>query len=172
LLLVAGLVLQSPVLADVAVGQPAPDFSLQANDGKTYTLSELKGKQAVVIVWHPAAFTQASTITTRSLVASMDRLRKSGAMVFMASVDPLDGEYGVTAFAKAEKVTFPMLSDSSKKTAEAYGILGANGRAALSAFYIARDGRVVAVDEHVRALYAGEDVAVKLVELKIAASGT
>ena len=160
------------VLGDAGVGQPAPDFTLQATDGKTYKLSDFKGKQPVVLLWHPAAFTQASTITCRSLVTNMDRLSKLGASYFMVSVDPLDGEYGAAAFAKSEKATFPMLSDSSKKTAEAYGILGPNGRATLTVFYIGRDGRIVAVDEQVRPLYAGEDIAARLNELKIASAAT
>ena len=41
----------------VKVGEQAPDFTLQATDGKTYTLSkDLKGKW-VVLGWFPKAFT-------------------------------------------------------------------------------------------------------------------
>ena len=43
--------------ADLAVGDPAPDFKLPGSDGKTYTLSEFKGKKAVVVAWFPKAFT-------------------------------------------------------------------------------------------------------------------
>jgi cytochrome oxidase Cu insertion factor (SCO1/SenC/PrrC family) len=43
--------------AELRVGMPAPDFTLQASDGRTYTLSQFKGKQAVVIAWFPKAFT-------------------------------------------------------------------------------------------------------------------
>ena len=42
---------------ELAVGDPAPDFTLQASDGKTYTLSDFKGKKAVVLAWFPKAFT-------------------------------------------------------------------------------------------------------------------
>ena len=38
-------------------GDMAPAFSLAGSDGKTYTLSEFKGKEAVVIAWFPKAFT-------------------------------------------------------------------------------------------------------------------
>jgi peroxiredoxin Q/BCP len=41
---------------ELKVGDPAPDFSLQASDGKTYSLSQLHGK-AVVLAWFPKAFT-------------------------------------------------------------------------------------------------------------------
>ena len=38
------------------VGDVAPDFTLKATDGQTYTLSKLKGK-TVVLAWFPKAFT-------------------------------------------------------------------------------------------------------------------
>ena len=43
--------------ADLKVDDAAPDFALQGSDGKTYKLSEFRGKQAVVIAWYPKAFT-------------------------------------------------------------------------------------------------------------------
>jgi len=41
---------------ELKVGDAAPDFTLQASDGQTYTLSKLKGK-TVVLAWFPKAFT-------------------------------------------------------------------------------------------------------------------
>jgi peroxiredoxin Q/BCP len=38
-------------------GDMAPAFSLTGSDGKTYTLSEFRGKEAVVVAWFPKAFT-------------------------------------------------------------------------------------------------------------------
>jgi peroxiredoxin Q/BCP len=43
--------------ADLAVGDKAPDFSLPGSDGRTYTLADFVGKQAVVLAWFPKAFT-------------------------------------------------------------------------------------------------------------------
>jgi len=43
--------------ADLKPGDPAPEFSLLGSDGKTHTLSDYKGKQAVVLAWFPKAFT-------------------------------------------------------------------------------------------------------------------
>ncbi len=42
--------------AGPAVGEPAPEFSLPGSDGKTYRLSDLRGK-VVVLAWYPKAFT-------------------------------------------------------------------------------------------------------------------
>jgi peroxiredoxin Q/BCP len=46
---------QAPAV-ELKVGDPAPDFTLQASDGQTYSLSKLKGKN-VVLAWFPKAFT-------------------------------------------------------------------------------------------------------------------
>jgi thioredoxin-dependent peroxiredoxin len=42
---------------ELNVGDPAPEFQLAGSDGKTYKLSDFKGKQAVVVAWYPKAFT-------------------------------------------------------------------------------------------------------------------
>ncbi len=39
------------------VGDQAPDFSLKGSDGKTYHLSDFRGKMPVVLAWFPKAFT-------------------------------------------------------------------------------------------------------------------
>lgn len=43
--------------AALEVGDPAPDFSLPASDGKTYTLLQFRGVRPVVIAFFPKAFT-------------------------------------------------------------------------------------------------------------------
>jgi peroxiredoxin Q/BCP len=43
--------------ADPAPGDPAPEFSLPGSDGQTHSLSDYRGKQAVVLAWFPKAFT-------------------------------------------------------------------------------------------------------------------
>ena len=55
--LLASLLLPLSAAAAPEVGQPAPDFKLQASDGNAYTISQFKGKQPVVIAFFPKAFT-------------------------------------------------------------------------------------------------------------------
>ena len=45
-----------PGQPELKVGDAAPDFTLQASDGQTYSLAKLKGK-FVVLAWFPKAFT-------------------------------------------------------------------------------------------------------------------
>ncbi len=57
LVLVAVIGAQAPPGAELKPGDQAPAFSLPGSDGKTYSLSDFKGKQAVVLAWFPKAFT-------------------------------------------------------------------------------------------------------------------
>jgi peroxiredoxin Q/BCP len=154
--------------AELQVGDMAPDFTLKATDGKTYTLAEFRDKQAVVIAWFPAAFTQGCTIECKSLAENGDRIRRFDVSYFMASVDPLEGEKGNIAFAEAYDADFPMLSDPTKETATAYGVLNARGTASRWTFYIDKSGRIAAIDTQVRAQTSAEDMIAKLAELNVA----
>src|SRR3954470_7885692 len=149
-------------------GDQAPAFSLQASDGKTYKLSDFKGKQAVVLAWFPKAFTQGCTIECKSLAEHGDMIKKYDVTFFMASVDPLDGAEGNKAFAETHKADFPLLSDPTKETATAYGVLAERGFANRWTFYIGKDGRIEAIDKDVaqRLATSAEDMAAKLGELK------
>ena len=168
LLCVAGLALAAPAAAaDLQVGDVAPDFTLKATDGKTYKLSDFRGKQAVVVAWFPAAFTQGCTIECKSLAANGEKIRKFNVSYFMASVDPLEGDKGNIAFAKENGADFPMLSDPDKKTAEAYGVLGTRGFANRWTFYIDKSGRIAAIEKMVRPATSAEDMLAKLAELKV-----
>ena len=46
-----------PPKTNLKVGDSAPDFTLRATDGKTYKLSDFKGKKNVVLAFYIFAFT-------------------------------------------------------------------------------------------------------------------
>jgi cytochrome oxidase Cu insertion factor (SCO1/SenC/PrrC family) len=46
-----------PPKTHLKVGQPAPEFTLRATDGKTYKLSDFKGKKNIVLAAYVLAFT-------------------------------------------------------------------------------------------------------------------
>lgn len=155
--------------ADLKVGDPAPDFSLAGSDGKTYKLSDFKGKKAVVLAWFPKAFTTGCTIECKSLAANGEKIRAFDVAYFMASVDSVEGEKGNKAFAESEKADFPILGDPTKETAKAYGVLHPERGFALRwTFYIDKDGRIAAIDKEVKPPTSAEDVVAKLGELKVA----
>jgi peroxiredoxin Q/BCP len=57
LVLVAAASVQAQPAVDLKPGDVAPAFALSGSDGRTYSLAEFKGKQAVVLAWFPKAFT-------------------------------------------------------------------------------------------------------------------
>ena len=57
LALLGVLALTGTTQAELKTGDSAPQFELPGSDGKTYKLSDFKGKQVVVIAWYPKAFT-------------------------------------------------------------------------------------------------------------------
>jgi len=161
--------------ADLKVGDPAPNFSLKASDGKTYKLADFKGKQAVVLAWFPAAFTSGCTIECKSLAEHGDLIKKYDVTYFMASVDALEAKAdnaksGNIAFAQEHKADFPILSDPAKETATAYGVLSTRGFANRWTFYIDKNGLITYIDKDVNAHLAtsAEYMAAKLGELKVA----
>jgi thioredoxin-dependent peroxiredoxin len=154
---------------ELKVGDQAPDFTLQASDGKTYTLSDFTGRSAVVIAWFPKAFTRGCTIECKSLARNGHLIKKYNAAYFMASTDPVDEN---TGFAEKEHADFPILSDPTKEVARKYGVLGLMGIASRWTFYIGKDGRILAIDKSVKPATSAEDMAAKLGALGVEAGGT
>ena len=72
----------------------------------------------------------------------------------MASVDTPEENL---KFAQQEMANFPMLSDPSKSTATAYGVLNKGGVANRWTFYIAPNGTIAYIDKNVNALAAFAD---------------
>lgn len=164
------LVASAPARAgELAVGDPAPDFALVGSDGKTYRLADYRGRQAVVLAWFPMAFTSGCTIECKSLAEDGHLVEAYDVTYFMASVDDAEGERGNRAFAKSQKARFPILSDPTKKTAEAYGVLAGAGYAQRWTFYVGKDGRIAYVDKDVssRLETSAADMAKKLGELGV-----
>jgi peroxiredoxin Q/BCP len=180
-LLTASLVLGLAMTAmaqtvDLKVGDQAPNFKLQATDGKTYQLSDFKGKQAVVLAWFPAAFTRGCTIECKSLAENGDKIKMYDVTYFMASVDPLEKnkefakattvKLGDTEVSKKE-ADFPLLSDPTKETAKAYGVLNERGTASRWTFYIDKTGKISYIEKTVKPDTSAEDMIVKLSDLKV-----
>jgi peroxiredoxin Q/BCP len=154
---------QAPV--ELKVGDDAPNFTLQGSDGRTYTLADYKGKNAVVLAWFPKAFTGGWTIECKSLRESGEAIRAFKVTYFTTSVD--DAETNAK-FAQHVEADYPILADPSKDTARAYGVLGASGLASRWTFYIGVDGKILHIDKAVKVASAGGDIAATLARLDVA----
>jgi thioredoxin-dependent peroxiredoxin len=151
-------------LFTLRAGDPAPDFTLPASDGRQYRLSDFFGRKNVVIAWFPKAFTGGCTVECRSLRAQLSVLDRPNVQFFAASVDSPETN---ADFAGALDLEYPILSDVSRDVARAYGVLGASGFASRWTFYIGLDGRILDIDRRVRTASHGRDVAMRLTALGI-----
>ena len=148
---------------ELKVGDQAPDFTLHGTDGKTHKLSDYKGKKAVVLAWFPKAYTSGCTIECKSLAENGDKIKKYNVAYFMASVDDR-GRRTTRASLRRKRRDFPLLSDPTKATATAYGVLNPNGLAKRWTFYIGKDGKIVGIDKAVQPKTSAEDMVTKLGE--------
>jgi peroxiredoxin Q/BCP len=161
------LVLTTAARAELAVGDKAPEFSLQGSDGKVYSLADFRGKQAVVLAWFPRAFTSGCTVECKSLAENGERIRQFDVSYFMASTDPLEKN---VEFAKETEADFPLLSDPEGEVAKAYGVFSM-GFAKRHTFYIDVDGVIAHIDRSVKPSTSAEDMIERLEVLGVPASG-
>jgi peroxiredoxin Q/BCP len=150
---------------ELKVGDKAPDFTLPGTDGKTYSLADYKGKKAVVLAWFPKASTPGCTAECKSFRENGSALKNLSVAYFTISVDkPEDNK----TFASTLGLDYPILSDTDKSVAKAYGVLRPQGVANRWTFYIDKDGVIREIDKKIQTANAGVDAAKKLEELGIA----
>ena len=149
---------------ELQVGDPAPDFTLDASDGNSYSLADFRGKQAIVIAWFPRAFTSGCTVECKSLAENSEQIREFDVTYFMASTDPVDKN---AAFAEETEADFPLLSDPEGDVARAYGVY-TMGFAKRHTFYIDVEGNIARIDRAVKPSTSAEDMIANLAELGVA----
>ncbi len=129
----------------LAVGSKAPDFTLKTKtaDGlKDVKLSDHAGKQQVVLIFFPAAYSSICTQELCDQTAGMSDYEKLGAAVFGISVD---GPFALEAWGKLNKIGITLLSDLDKTVTRAYQVTlpnfaGIYEAAARAAFVIGQNG--------------------------------
>ena len=111
-----------PALAEnaaPAVGAQAPAFELPDQKGATHTLDQYHGRW-VVLYFYPKDGTPGCTKQVCAFRDHITKVRAAGAAVLGVSVDDVASH---EKFATEHKVPFPLLADSDKSTAKAYGVL-------------------------------------------------
>ena len=102
----------------LAVGDHAPDFSLQASGGKAITLAGLRGKP-VVLYFYPKDDTPGCTKEACGFRDEQARFAKAQAVVLGVSGDDVASH---ERFTKKFGLTFPLLADPGLAVAKAYGV--------------------------------------------------
>ncbi len=101
-------------------GQPAPDFTLPADDGRNITLSALR-PAPVVLYFYPRDDTPGCTTEALEFSALMPAFRALGAEVFGISKDTLEKH---AKFRRKHDLSVPLLSDAQGHVCEDYGAWG------------------------------------------------
>lgn len=104
----------------LAVGDPAPDFTLPAADGGSVSLSALRGRH-VVIFFFPAAMTPGCTTQACDFNSSLHHLEAAGYTVVGISPDPVPR---LAEFTESAALTYPLGSDPDRAVLDAYGAYG------------------------------------------------
>jgi thiol-disulfide isomerase/thioredoxin len=119
----------------IGYGTPAPDFTLETLDGKSVSLSSLRGKAVVVNFW--ATWCGPCKIETPWLVELQNQYGAQGLQIVGVAMDD-SGKDEIARFAKDMGVNYPVLL-GKEAVGDAYG-----GVPALpESFFISRDGKIV-----------------------------
>jgi peroxiredoxin len=134
-----------PVKTNLKVGDRAPDFTLRATDGKTYKLSDFKGKKNVVLAIYVLAFTGGWTKELKAYQADIAKFESTDTQVFGMSVDSVPAN---REFAKQLEITFPLLSDFKRTVVKDYGVFNEEqGFGNRATFVIDKEGVIQHIDE-------------------------
>jgi thioredoxin-dependent peroxiredoxin len=130
----------------VNVGDDAPTFELPGTGGRTYRLEDFRNG-GVILAFYPGDFTPVCTRQFCSYRDDGDELEGLGVPLVGISPQSLDSH---ERFARENGLNVPLLSDSGREVARAYGVLGPGGFVRRSVFLI--DGEGVVRYRHVSLL--------------------
>lgn len=105
-------------MAELKIGQKAPDFSLAASNKETISLKTFVGKR-VVLYFYPKDLTSGCTTEACDFRDNLARLEKTGAVVLGISPDSLASH---EKFIGKHDLNFLLLSDPEKTVLESYGV--------------------------------------------------
>jgi peroxiredoxin Q/BCP len=149
--LIASLVMASALLGAFAAetpkaGDKAPGFTAQDQDGKTVSLADFKGKQAVLLYFYPKDNTPGCTKEACGFRDSLNDLKKQGVAVLGVSMDDAKSH---KKFIADHNLNFPLLVDADAKITDSYGVKHANGKMARRvSFLINKDGKITHVTDN------------------------
>ena len=101
------------------IGQPAPNFKLPDQNGKTHTLNNFRGKW-LALYFYPKDNTPGCTEQACKFCDDLHKLKALGANVVGISVDNTTSH---AKFAREYNLPFPLLADNNGETAAQYDSL-------------------------------------------------
>jgi len=126
-------------VAQLKVGDKAPAFTLQDQNGKKVKLSDFKGKQ-VLLYFYPKALTGGCTTQSCEVSEALPQLKKLKAVALGCSPD---GPELQKKFDDKYKLGFPLLCDEDHAVADKYGVWGEKSMYGKKYFGIIRSAFVI-----------------------------
>jgi len=160
-LVVLGLFSFGLAAAEIAAGEPAPDFHLMDQNGETHTLADYRGRW-LVLYFYPKDDTPGCTKEACEFRDDHDRLASMGVALLGVSTDDLDSHQ---EFAEKYHLPFPLLSDANGEVAHSYGSLlqlGPIKFAKRHSFIIDPQGRIATIYRDVNPKIHSDEVIAQL----------
>ena len=146
-------------------GTPAPDFTLNSQDGRPLSLHDLRGKW-IVLYFYPKDFTSGCTKEAHNFQRDLPQYEQKNAIILGVSVQD---EATHQSFCAKEGLSFKLLADTDYQVSSAYDSLVNLGVAKLSArhtFLIDPAGVVSKTYLNVNAATHSEEVLADLAQLQ------
>ncbi len=166
----------------LSVGDKAPTFEVNDDQGKPWKSSDHFGKKIVVVYFYPADMTGGCTAQACAFRDDLGALAGKDVAVVGVSGDTVESHQ---LFKKAHNLNFPLLADVEGKVADAFGVPKTVGEKTVKAtidgveydlvrnvttkrwtFIIDRDGKVAYKDDNVNARQDAEKVMAAIAKLK------
>jgi mycoredoxin-dependent peroxiredoxin len=127
----------------VRTGDSAPEFDLEVTHEERATLSEIRARANVLLVFHPFAFTPVCEDEARDLQENLQSFRDAGTEIVFVSCDPSAARQAWKEQIGAE-YTFASDFWPHGVAAKAYGVFNeSNGAPHRGTFLIDRSGTVI-----------------------------
>ncbi len=156
-------------MAHPKIGNMAPAFSLQDQDGNKVSLKDLKDKKNVVLYFYPKAMPPGCITQACGIRDSKKTFAKLDTVVLGVSPDPVKK---LARFIEKKELNFTLLSDEDHAIADKYGCWGMKkfmGREFMglirTTFIIGKDGRLLKVMDKFKTKTHHDDVLAELAEL-------
>ena len=108
-------------MALIKVGNNAPVFTLQDQNGEKVGIKDYRGEKNVVIYFYPKAMTPGCTVQACGLRDSRKELNNFDAIALGISPDPISR---LKKFEDKESLNFVLLSDEDHAVTDKYGVWG------------------------------------------------
>lgn len=156
-------------MAELRIGDVAPDFTLPRDGGENIRLSDFRGR-SLVVYFYPKDDTSGCTTEAMDFTALAPEFEKAGAAIVGISPDPVKKH---DKFVAKYALSIPLAADEERQTIEAYGVWQEKslyGRRYMgverSTFLIGPDGRIARIWPKVKVKGHAEEVLAAVRELQ------